>query len=73
MLDLDPTTMFISLIICAVGSVYFAYGKKRSIYFRLTGIILFIIPFCVTELWWLLGIGIALAALPFILERIYPL
>jgi len=73
MLDLDPTVMFISLIVCAVGSVYYAYGKKKSMYFRITGIILFLFPFFISELWWLIGIALVLVVLPFILERVFPI
>jgi hypothetical protein len=73
MFTLDPTVMFISLILCAIGTVYYAYGKKKSPYFRISGVCLFLFPFFITEIWWLIGIGVSLLVLPFILDRISPL
>jgi hypothetical protein len=72
-MELDPTLIIISLLLSGVGIGYYYYGKKRSPYFRLAGIILLIFPYFINELWQLLVIGLIIIVLPFMLERIIPL
>ncbi len=72
MLDLDPTTLFLSIVFSIVGIGYWSLGKKRNRYFRIPGLILMIFPYFVDNIWGLLGIGILLIIAPFVLTLMWP-
>ena len=70
MFDFDPYTLFFSILFSIVGIGYYSYGKKESLYFQITGAALLIYPYFVSHLSWLIGVGIVLMALPFVLNWI---
>ena len=72
MLDLNPTTIAISIFFGLIGMGYYGYGKKGRIYFQLTGVGLMVYPYVIDGVPLLIGIGIALTILPFILTKIDP-
>jgi hypothetical protein len=49
---------------------YIAYGKKHNFYFQLAGIVLLIFLFIPLNIWWMVGGGAIISALPFLLERL---
>jgi len=64
-----PLQLFIGLVAGAVGVGYFVYGKKESRFAAmLSGIALCIYPYLVSSVLWLIVIGIALLAAPFLLD-----
>jgi hypothetical protein len=73
MFNVDPEMLFFSLLFSIVGIGYFSYGKKHNFYFLLSGIVLMLFPYFVSQLWSLLIWGLGLIVLPFILNRISPL
>jgi len=73
MLDLDPTTIGISIFFGLIGMGYYSYGKKSNVYFRLTGVGLMLYPYLLNSVALLLGVGVLLTILPFILTQMSPL
>lgn len=69
MFNLDPTSLFFSIVFSFVAMGYYSYGKKNSLYFQLAGIGLFFVTFFISNVAWLIGSGILLIILPFILEH----
>jgi hypothetical protein len=52
------------------GIAYFMYGKRRGgMVFMGSGILLNIYPYFTNDLFWLSGIGLALLAAPFVIDR----
>jgi hypothetical protein len=70
MFDMSPASLFLSIVMSSIAIGYYSWGKKHSGYFQICGGLLLIITFFVSDFWELMGIGIALIVLPFILERI---
>jgi hypothetical protein len=70
MFDLDPAVLFLSIVFSSIGIGYYSYGKKHSGHFQICGVCLLLFTFAISSFWWLLIIGSAIAALPFILERL---
>lgn len=69
-MSLDPTTMFLALLFGAVGIVYLSYGKRRQrADMRLCGLCLLIYPLLVSQLLWLVLIGVLLCLLPPVITR----
>lgn len=65
----NSTILFWGMIFSAFGLGYFIYGKKVGAIMPLvSGIALLIYPFFITNLYWLIGIGITLLVLPFIVR-----
>ena len=53
----------------AIGAGYFIYGKRQTKFVpMIAGALLCIYPYFVDSLPWLLGIGIALVAAPFVVD-----
>jgi len=71
--DFDLTLIFFSILFSSIGFVYYAHGKENGIYFRITGILLFLFPYVVDKLWQMVILGVFLMALPFILNHFLPL
>jgi hypothetical protein len=67
---MDGEAQFIWGVIFGIfGLGFFSYGKKQQAIVPLfTGIALFIFPYFVSNLYLLVGIGIGLMALPFLLR-----
>jgi len=66
----SSTVLFWGMIFSSIGIGYFLYGKKTGVItYLILGIALFIYPFFITELYWLIGIGTLLTLLPFFIRR----
>ena len=72
MLNLDPTTIALSIFFGIIGIGYYSYGKKGNFYFRLTGVGLMLYPYLIDGVPLVIGIGVLLTILPFILTRMNP-
>lgn len=70
---MDGTYVFFSIFFSIIGLSYFAYGKKQSAYFMVSGIILMIYPYAVSGNALLIILGVVFTALPFILDKFMPL
>ena len=63
---LNANFLFASLIWGAIGGGFFIYGKKQgAIMPLLCGIALMVFPYFVDNVYLLVGIGLALCALPY--------
>jgi len=61
----NTATIFLGLVFGCIGFGFFLYGKKQhNATPLLTGITLMILPYFVTNIYLLCGVGIALIALP---------
>ncbi len=70
---LDPGSLFFSILFSVIGIGYFSYGKKHNLYFMLSGVALFIFPYFVTQMVWLIIVGLIFTLLPFILQWLMPI
>ena len=69
-MDTNTAWLFVSLLIGAVGTGLFIYGKRQSRWPPLVcGIVLCVYPYFVSNLWVMLGIAAALLALVWLLVR----
>ena len=65
----SSTVLFLSIIFGAIGSAYFIYGRKQRVgKFLLSGFLLFIIPYFPIHTAFIVIIGIAVTALPFLVD-----
>ena len=66
---MTPTTLAIALLTSAIGVAYFIYGKRQVRYAPLlAGLMLCVYPYFVDSVTWLVVIGVALVAAPFLLD-----
>jgi hypothetical protein len=72
-MNISPMELFFSIFFSMVGIGYYSYGKKESLYFRLAGIILLTYPYFIDNVWLLGTLGILFMAMPFLLDRLFPL
>ena len=69
-MDISVGNLLVSLIVSAVGLAYTTYGKRiAQANFIVCGISLMVFPYLVDSLWLEVGIGVALAAVPFTVWR----
>jgi hypothetical protein len=69
-MDLSFATIMWGLVFGSLGVGYFIYGKKQANGPALvTGIALCVVPYFISSLWILIPVGLALAAVPFVLDR----
>lgn len=68
-MNIDPMMLFMSIVFSSIGIGYYTYGKKKGLFFRVTGLMLIFYPYFINSLLWLTLIGVALLFLPFVLER----
>ena len=62
--------LFASLLWGSVGLGYFIYGKKQGRPLLLAlGLGLMIFPYFISNLAWMIGIGVVLTVLPFVLPK----
>ena len=61
--DILSCTIFFSI----VGMGYFAFGRKHNPYIKYAGFLLMIFPYFVSTFWWMIIIGFAIMALPYLL------
>ncbi len=68
--DLSFGTIMLGIVFGSLGAGYFIYGKKQDDWITLiTGIVLCIFPYFFANIWLLLVVGSALAAVPFIARK----
>ncbi|MCI5189417.1 MAG: hypothetical protein D3905_06395 [Candidatus Electrothrix sp. AS4_5] len=61
-----PAQLFWGMMFGAIGSGFFIYGKKQSAFIPLgTGILLFVFPYFITNIYLMLLVGFALMAVPY--------
>ena len=61
--------LFLTVLVSAVGTGYFVYGKKQAKGIAmLSGLLLCIYPYFITNVVLFLVLGIALVALPFLVR-----
>lgn len=66
---MDATTLFIGVIFGALGVGYIVYGRKQKNGIALlAGFVLCILPYLVSNIFFLLIASIAFAALPFVIR-----
>ena len=65
----SPSSLFIGLIAGVFGVAYFVYGKKQAKFTpMLAGVGLCVYPYFFESVLWLVVIGVALLAAPFLVE-----
>jgi hypothetical protein len=70
---MEMSTLIIGLFAGALGAGYFVYGKRMAkITPMVTGALLCVYPYFVDGTLWLVLIGVALAAAPFVLDYFLP-
>lgn len=70
---MDGNIIFFSLLFSIIGIGFFAYGKKKNLYFMLSGLCLMLYPYLVASLAILIIVGIILVVLPFLFTNFIPL
>lgn len=66
---MTPTNLVIGILTGAVGVAYFVYGKRQARFAPLiAGMLLCVYPYFVSSVTWLVVIGVALIAAPFVLD-----
>lgn len=66
---MTTTTLIIGILTGAVGVAYFVYGKRQTKFAPLiAGMALCVYPYFVDSVLWLVVIGAALLAAPFIID-----
>ncbi len=67
--DISAAWLVWSTVFSAVGLGYFVYGRRQKIpLFKWSGVALMVYPIAVSDTYFLVGAGILLSALPFILR-----
>ncbi|MDD2907699.1 MAG: hypothetical protein PHH98_03600 [Candidatus Gracilibacteria bacterium] len=65
----ETNILLSGIIFSSVGMGYFIYGKKTPNYIALiSGIVLMIYPLLVTNIYYMIGIGVAFIVLPFLIR-----
>jgi len=63
---MDPSLLLWGVLFGAVGLGYFIYGKKQRAAVPLVcGFALMVVPYFISNTWLLVGIGAAIAAVPY--------
>jgi hypothetical protein len=66
----DAVSLLFYMITGTIGTAYFIYGKKKSNFTAvMSGIALFVYPYFITNTYAVIGVGLALIALPFIFKE----
>jgi len=67
----DPSAMMLAAVVFgSVGFAYFVYGKRQQAPFPLiTGLALCIFPYFVSNTYLMIGLGLGLSALPWLMRR----
>lgn len=69
MLNLSPASLFIGIVAGAFGVAYFVYGKKQAkLVPMVSGVLLCVYPYAFESVFWLVVIGLALVAAPFLID-----
>lgn len=68
-MDIDVNLLYAWIIFGAFGMWYFVYGKRNSkLIALLSGIVLMVFPYFVTNIYYVVGIGVFFIILPFIIR-----
>lgn len=68
---MDAANLIFIGLFSLLGLAYFVYGKKATdLTFLSVGLGLMLFPYIVSGKWLVLGIGLALTAAPFVLQRL---
>ena len=66
---MNTSTLILGIIFGSVGLGFFVYGKKQAALIPLfSGIGLMVVPYFISNIYFLILAGIVLAALPFVLK-----
>ena len=66
---MNPTSLVIGIFTGAIGMGYFIYGKRQAKFVPLiAGMMLCVYPYFVDGVIWLVLVGVALMAAPFLLD-----
>jgi hypothetical protein len=66
---MSTSTLFWGIIFGSIGLAFFVYGKKQKAVIPLfSGIALMVVPYFISNIYFLVLSGIVLTALPFILK-----
>ena len=66
---MNATNIFASLFLSSIGVGYFIYGKRQQKPIPLfAGLILIVFPYFVSNIWWMLLIGVAAMLLPLLIR-----
>jgi hypothetical protein len=66
---MNPTSLMISIFTGAIGMGYFIYGKRQAKFVPLiAGMMLCVYPYFVDGVVWLVVVGLALMAAPFLID-----
>ena len=68
-MSFNPASIFIGIIAGAFGVAYFVYGKKQAkLVPMVSGVLLCVYPYVFESVLWLVVIGLALIAAPFLID-----
>jgi predicted cobalt transporter CbtA len=68
-MNLSPGPLFIGIIAGAFGVAYFMYGKRQAkLVAMISGAALCIYPYFFDSVLWLIVVGVALLAAPFLID-----
>ncbi len=68
--SLSATFLLLGVLFSSIGMGFLVYGKKqRKAVPFVAGLVLIIYTFFVTNIWLLIGIGLVMIALPFIIKE----
>jgi hypothetical protein len=66
---MNPTSLMIGIFTGAIGMGYFIYGKRQAKFVPLiAGMMLCVYPYFVDGVVWLVVVGLALMAAPFLID-----
>jgi hypothetical protein len=66
---MNPTSVIIGIFTGAIGVGYFMYGKRQARFVPLiAGMLLCVYPYFVDSVTWLVLVGVALMAAPFLID-----
>lgn len=66
---MNPTSVIIGIFTGAIGVGYFVYGKRQAKFVPLiAGMMLCVYPYFVDNVLWLVLVGVALMAAPFLID-----
>ena len=66
---MNPTSLVIGIFTGAIGMGYFIYGKRQAKFVPLiAGMMLCVYPYLVDGVIWLVLVGVALMAAPFLID-----
>jgi hypothetical protein len=69
-MSFDPNSLLASLVVSSIGFVLFKYGRSQQrMSFAVTGVIMLVYPYFITNVPWMLGVVPILLALLWLATR----